>query len=53
LSEIRNLAAQLDCLRPPAAQDREHPLYRRFPEARLESQARKQLDMIDRSDAAQ
>jgi hypothetical protein len=33
LSEIRNLAAPLEWLRSPSARDREHPLYRRFPEA--------------------
>ena len=47
LSEIRTLAAQLESLRSPGTQDREHPLYRRFPEAWLESQVRQQLDIID------
>jgi len=47
VAEIRNLAAQLEALRSPAAQDREHPLYRRFPEAWLESQVRQQLDIVD------
>jgi hypothetical protein len=41
------LAAQLESLRSPATHDREHPLYRRFPEAWLESQVRQQLDIVD------
>jgi hypothetical protein len=47
LSEIQTPPAQLESLRSPAAQDREHPLYRRFPEAWLDSQVRQQLGIID------
>jgi hypothetical protein len=47
LSEIQILAAQLDALRSPRAADRVHPLYRRFPEAWLESQVRQELEVVD------
>lgn len=47
VAAIRNLAAQLELQRSPAAQDREHPIYRRFPEAWLESQVRQQLEIVD------
>ena len=47
LAEIRSMAAQLDRVRSFAAADREHPLYRRFPEAWLESQVRQQLEIVD------
>jgi hypothetical protein len=46
--EIQQLAAELDRARSPTA-DRDHPLYRQFPEAWLESQARAQLEAIDAS----
>jgi len=46
--EIERLAAELDRVRSPAA-DREHALYRQFPEAWLESQARADLGALDAS----
>jgi len=45
--EIERLAEELDAARSPAASDREHPLYRRFPEAWLESQVRNQIETVD------
>ena len=38
---------KLDRARSPVAADREHPLYRRFPEAWLESQARLKIQVLD------
>jgi hypothetical protein len=46
--EIERLAAELDRARSPEA-DREHSLYRQFPEAWLESQARAHLEALDAS----
>jgi hypothetical protein len=47
--EIESLAAELDRVRSAKAEDREHPLYRQFPEAWLESQARAQIETLDAS----
>lgn len=49
LSEIETLARELDRARSPEAEDREHPLFRQYPEAWLESQVRAQLDVVDAS----
>lgn len=49
IPEILRLVEELDRARAAGAEDREHPLYRQFPEAWLESQARAQLDVIDAS----
>ena len=49
LAEIERLVEELDCARSPEASDREHPLYRQFPEAWLESQARAQIETLDAS----
>ena len=49
LPEMERLARDLADRRSPAAQDREHPLYRRNPEAWLESQARAQIKTLDAS----
>ncbi len=49
IPEIRRLVEELDRARSANAESREHPLYRQFPEAWLESQARAQLDVVDAS----
>jgi hypothetical protein len=46
-AEIERLVEELDRARSPEAADREHPLYRQFPEAWLESQARAQIETLD------
>ena len=46
--EIETLARELDRFRSPAA-DRDHPLFRQYPEAWLESQARAHLETLDAS----
>ena len=46
LPEIERLAGDLAERRSPAAEDREHPLYRRNPEAWLESQVRAQIERV-------
>ena len=48
-AEIERLAAELGRARLPGAPDREHELYRRYPEAWLESQVRRQIETIDAS----
>ena len=40
---------ELDRARSPEAADRDHPLYRQYPEAWLESQARAQIETLDAS----
>jgi hypothetical protein len=45
--EIEQLAAALHRARAAGAPDREHPFYRQFPEAWLESQARAEIETID------
>jgi hypothetical protein len=47
--EIIRLAEELDRARSPESESREHPLYRQYPEAWLESQARAQIETIDAS----
>ncbi|MEO8370668.1 MAG: hypothetical protein ABI806_15905 [Candidatus Solibacter sp.] len=44
--EIARLAEELDRVRAPGA-DREHALYRQYPEAWLESQARREIETLD------
>ncbi|MBV9507515.1 MAG: hypothetical protein JO323_21180 [Acidobacteriia bacterium] len=46
LAEVQCLAEELDRARSPRAADRDHPLYRRNPEAWLESQVRAQIETI-------
>jgi hypothetical protein len=48
-AEIERLVEELDRARSPNATDREHPLYRQYPEAWLESQARAQIETLDAS----
>ena len=48
-AEIERLAAELDQARSPDALDREHPFYRQYPEAWLESQTRAQIEAVDAS----
>jgi hypothetical protein len=45
--EIERLVEELDRARSPEADDRDHPLYRRYPEAWLESLVRCQLETVD------
>ncbi len=47
--ELERIVQELDRLRSPGALDREHPLYRQYPEAWLESQARAEIETIDAS----
>jgi hypothetical protein len=49
LGEIESLARELDRFRSPETPDRDHPLFRQYPEAWLESQARAHLETIDAS----
>src|SRR5262249_47392995 len=46
-AEIEQLAAALDQARAAGAEDREHPFYRQYPEAWLESQARAEIETLD------
>jgi hypothetical protein len=48
-AEIERLVEELDRARSPEAADRDHPLYRQYPEAWLESQARAQIETLDAS----
>jgi len=48
-AEIARLVEELDRARSPMAADHGHPLYRQFPEAWLESQARAQIETLDAS----
>ncbi|HEX3748640.1 MAG TPA: hypothetical protein VHW09_32155 [Bryobacteraceae bacterium] len=48
-AEIERLVEELDRARSPLACDREHPLYRQYPEAWLESQARAEIETLDAS----
>jgi hypothetical protein len=48
-AEIERLVEELDHARSSEAADRDHPLYRQFPEAWLESQARAQIETLDAS----
>jgi hypothetical protein len=49
LAEVETLARELDRFRSPGAADRDHPLFRQYPEAWLESQARSYLDTLGAS----
>jgi hypothetical protein len=49
IPQIERLVEELDRARPADSESRELPLYRQFPEAWLESQARAHLDVIDAS----
>ncbi|HYW42416.1 MAG TPA: hypothetical protein VE959_06140 [Bryobacteraceae bacterium] len=49
VEEIERLVEELDRARSSGAADREHPLYRQYPEAWLESQARAQIETLDAS----
>ena len=49
LPEMARLIEELDRVRSPQAEMRDHPLYRQYPEAWLESQARAQIETIDAS----
>jgi hypothetical protein len=49
IAEIERLVEELDGARSPEAADREHPLYRQYPEAWLESQARARIETLDAS----
>jgi hypothetical protein len=48
-AEIERLVEELDRARSPEAADHGHPLYRQYPEAWLESQARAQIETLDAS----
>ena len=48
-TEIERLAEELSRTRLPHTADREHELYRRYPEAWLESQVRRQIETVDAS----
>jgi hypothetical protein len=48
-AEIERLVDELDRARSPDAADRDHPLYRQYPEAWLESQARAEIETLDAS----
>jgi hypothetical protein len=47
LGEIQRLVEELDRVRSAQAPDREHALYRRAPEAWLESQVRSHIEVVD------
>lgn len=47
--EIRSVVEHLEVTRSAAASDRQHPLYRSNPEAWLESQVRRYIEIIDAS----
>jgi hypothetical protein len=47
MAEVESVVSHLDGARSPGAPDPQHPLYRRNPEAWLESQVRQQLEIID------
>jgi hypothetical protein len=49
IPEIERLVEELDRARSPQAADHAHPLYRQYPEAWLESQARAQIETLDAS----
>ncbi len=48
-AELERIVAELERWRSPEAVDHGHPLYRQYPEAWLESQARADLETIDAS----
>jgi hypothetical protein len=47
--ELERMVREIERWRSPEAVDREHPLYRQYPEAWLESQARAEIETIDAS----
>jgi len=47
LEQIERVAAEMARARSPEAADRDHPLYRQYPEAWLESQARAHIQILD------
>ena len=47
MEEIERVAGALERARSPEAADRDHPLYRQYPEAWLESQARAHIQILD------
>jgi hypothetical protein len=47
IEQIERVVAELAHARSPEAPDRDHPLYRQYPEAWLESQARAHLQVLD------
>ena len=47
IEEVERVAAELERARSPEAANRDHPLYRQYPEAWLESQARAHLQDLD------
>jgi len=47
MDQIERVAEQLDRARSPEAADHDHPLYRQYPEAWLESQARANIQILD------
>jgi hypothetical protein len=47
VEQIERVAGELDRARSPEAADRDHPLYRQYPEAWLESQARAHIQILD------
>jgi len=49
MAEIERLAEELAGARLPDSADHEHPLYRRAPEAWLESEVRRQIEIVDAS----
>jgi hypothetical protein len=49
LAEIERLVEELERARSAESDDRAHPLYRQYPEAWLESQARAHIETIDAS----
>jgi len=49
IAEIERLVEELDRARSPRTADRNHTLYRQYPEAWLESQARAQIETLDAS----
>ena len=48
-TEIHRIVEELSRARSPEGADRDHPLFRRFPEAWLESQVRQQIAIVDAS----
>ncbi|HWB83607.1 MAG TPA: hypothetical protein VG675_05680 [Bryobacteraceae bacterium] len=49
LAEIERLVEELDRARSPHASHHDHPLYRQYPEAWLESEARAHVEVLDAS----
>ncbi|MGB9459233.1 MAG: hypothetical protein WCB12_24530 [Bryobacteraceae bacterium] len=47
VAAIERVAEELERVRSPQSADRDHPLYRQYPEAWLESQARAHIQILD------